>query len=71
MGSLSSWIQKEHLNDLALKINVRKLYDSGKGREVAEEEQINWILNTIKFQLSIRSFYVKYPYGVEIGSRSL
>lgn len=71
MGNLSSWIQKEHLNDLALKINVRKLYDSGKGREVAEEEQINWILNTIKFQLSIRSFYVKYPYGVEIGSRSL
>lgn len=71
MGNLSSWIQKEHLNDLALKINVRKLYDSGKEREVAEEEQINWILNTIKFQLSIRSFYVKYPYGVEIGSRSL
>ena len=61
--------QKAHLNDLALKSNARELYDSDKEKEVALP--ISWILNAIKFQLSIRSFYVKYPYGKEIRSSSL
>ena len=61
--------QKAHLNNLALKSNARELYDSDKEKEVALP--INWILNAIKFQLSIRSFYVKYPYGKEIRSSSL
>ena len=61
--------QKAHLNNPALKSNARELYDSDKKKEVAL--LINWILNAIKFQLSIKSFYVKYPYGKEIRSSSL